>query len=116
MTNVDDVEEILLQLIHLEEERFVAGFHQNVEKQRKKVWNDKHIKRNHFEFTVRVLMYDSKLFKHLGKMKKKLLGPYVIKENTDRGAVRLDKLDRTEVKGIINGYQLKPCFDNCDYI
>ena len=37
MTDVDAVEERLLQLTHLEEEHFVAGFHQNVEKQRKKV-------------------------------------------------------------------------------
>ena len=30
MTNVDVMEERLLQLIHLEEEHFVAGFHQNI--------------------------------------------------------------------------------------
>ena len=29
MTNVNVVEESLLQLIHLEEERFIVGFHQN---------------------------------------------------------------------------------------
>ena len=44
MTDVDVVEERLLQLIHLEEERFIAGFHQNVGKQRKKAWHDRHIK------------------------------------------------------------------------
>ena len=49
MIDVDVVEERLLQLIHLGEERFIAGFHQNVEKQRKKVWNDRHIKRKNFE-------------------------------------------------------------------
>ena len=32
MIDVDVVEEILLQLIHFEEECFIAGFHQNVEK------------------------------------------------------------------------------------
>ena len=31
MTDVDAVEERLLQLIHLEEEHFITGFHQNVE-------------------------------------------------------------------------------------
>ena len=69
MTDVDAVEDRLLQLIHLEEEHFVAGFHQNVEKQRKKVWHDRHIKRNHFEFGALVLMYDSKFFKHPRKLK-----------------------------------------------
>ena len=34
MENVDVVEERFLQLIHLEKERFVAGFHQNIENQR----------------------------------------------------------------------------------
>ena len=37
MIDVDVVEERLLQLIHLEEERFIAGFHQNVEKESQKV-------------------------------------------------------------------------------
>ena len=41
MADVDDVEDRLLQLVQLEEERFVVGFIQNVEKQRHKVWHDK---------------------------------------------------------------------------
>ena len=57
-------------------------------------------------------MYDNKLFKHLGKIKTHWLGPYVIKEITDGGVVNLEKLDRTELKGLINGIQLKPYFDN----
>ena len=40
ITYVDVVEERLLQIVHMEEERFVAGFHQKVEKQRKKLWHD----------------------------------------------------------------------------
>ena len=48
MTDVGAVEEILLQLIHLEEECFIAGFHKNVEKQRQKVWHDKHVKNKKF--------------------------------------------------------------------
>ena len=64
MEDVDALEDRLLQLIHLEEERFVAGFHQNIENQRQKVWHDRHIKNKHFEVGGRVLMYDSKFFKH----------------------------------------------------
>ena len=33
MTNTGVVEESLAQLIQMEEERFITGFHQNVEKQ-----------------------------------------------------------------------------------
>ena len=91
MIDVDVVEERLLQLIHLEEERFVAVFHQNVEKQRKKVWHDRHIKRNHFEVGGLVIMYDNKIFKHPGKLKTHWLGPYVIKEIIDGGEVKLEK-------------------------
>ena len=66
MTDVDAVEEILLQLIHLEEENFNAGFHQNVEKQRQKAWHDRHIKNKQFIVGVLVLMYENKVFKHQG--------------------------------------------------
>ena len=114
MIDVDDVEEILLQLIHLEEERFIAGFHQNIEKQRKNVWHDRHIKHKHFEVGGHVLMYDSKFFKHLGKLKTHWLGPYVVKEITEGGAMKLEKLDGTKFRGIINGIRLKPYFDNCE--
>ena len=34
ITDVDVVKELLFQIVHVEEERFVVGFHQNVEKQR----------------------------------------------------------------------------------
>ena len=68
MTNFIDVEEILSQLLQLEEECFVAGFHQSVEKQRKKAWHDQHIKRKQFEVRGLVLMYDKKFLKHPGKL------------------------------------------------
>ena len=43
MTDTGVVEERLAQLIQMEEERFIVGFHQNVEKQRQKYWHDLHI-------------------------------------------------------------------------
>ena len=48
-------------------------------------------------------MYDSEIFKHPGKLKSHWLGPYVVKEITEGGAVNLEKLDGTKVKGLING-------------
>jgi hypothetical protein len=38
------VEERLSQLVQLEEDRFVVGFHQQVQKAREKAWHDKDIK------------------------------------------------------------------------
>ena len=73
MTDIDAIEKILLQLIHLEEEHFFAGFHQNVGNKRKKVWHDRHIKRKRFEVGGLVLMYDSKFFKDGRKVEKTLV-------------------------------------------
>ena len=61
-----------------------------------------------------VLMYNNKFFKNPGKLKTHWLGPYVVKEIIDGGEVKLEKIDGTEVRGLINGSQLKPYFDNCD--
>ena len=44
MPDVGAVKERLSQLLQLVEERFVVGYHQNVEKERQKVWHDFHIK------------------------------------------------------------------------
>ena len=113
MIDVDVVEERLLQLIHLEEERFIARFHQNVEKQRKKAWHDRHIKNKQFIVGGLVLMYDINFFKHPGNLRTHWLGPYVVKEIID-GAVKLEKIDGMKVRGLINGSRLKPFFDNCN--
>ena len=39
-------------------------------------------------------------------------GPYVVKEITEGGVGKLEKLDGIEVWGLINGSRLKPYFDN----
>ena len=61
-------------------------------------------------------MYDSKFSKHLRNMKTHWLGPYVVKEITNEGAIKLEKLDGTEVRALINGSRMKPCFDKCDKV
>jgi hypothetical protein len=54
------VEERLSLLLQLEEDRFVAGFHQKVQKAREKAWHDRHIKHKKFQVGDLVLLYDSK--------------------------------------------------------
>ena len=66
--------------------------------------------------SILTMMYDSKFFKHTRNMKKNWLGPYVVKEITDGGAMKLEKLDGTEVRGITNGSWMKTYFDNYDSI
>lgn len=61
------LEERLAQLDELEEERFLVGFHQQVQKQREKAWYDRHIKLCTFKVNDLVLLYDSKFDKFPGK-------------------------------------------------
>ena len=44
LTNSDAVERRLSKIIELEEDHFVAGFHQQVQKEHEKAWHDRHIK------------------------------------------------------------------------
>ena len=97
MKDVDAMEDILLQPIHFEEECFVAGLYQNVEKQRKKVWHDRHIKNKNFSIGGIGLMYDSKIFKYSRNLQTNWLGPYVVNEITEAGAMKSEKLDGIEV-------------------
>lgn len=52
MTNLmeeDVAQKHLQELMEIEEDRFVVGFHQKVEKVRQKAWHDRHIKRKKFQ-------------------------------------------------------------------
>ena len=61
-------EEILVQLSQLEEDQFIACFHQQVEKDRQKAWHDHHVKEKHFHHIDTVLLYDNRFAKHLEKV------------------------------------------------
>ena len=116
MTDVGVVEERLSQLLQLEEEHFVADYHQNVEKERHKVWHDQHIKSNKLQVSGIVLLYDSKFLKHPGKIKTHWMGPYVVFQVTKGGVIQLEKLGGTPFKGLVNGSRLKPYLDSCDLV
>ena len=63
MTNNKALEERLAQLAELEEEIFLARFHQHVQKKRKKTWYDRHIKLHTLKENDMVLLYDNKFDK-----------------------------------------------------
>ena len=87
MAYVGVVEERLLQLVQLEEDHFVTGYHQSVEKERQKAWHDRHIKCKQFQVGGLVLLYDSKFFKHPGKLRTHWMGPHVVINITEGGAI-----------------------------
>jgi len=56
-----------VQLTELKEDRFLAGFHQQVQKELEKSLHDQHIKLHTFKINDLVLLYDNKFAKFLGK-------------------------------------------------
>jgi hypothetical protein len=75
----------LAKLVQLEEDRFVVGFHQQVQKEREKAWHDRHIKHKKFQVGDLVLIYDNKFMQHPWKFRMHWLGPYVIQHVTEIG-------------------------------
>ena len=78
MDDAEALEESIAQLIHLEEDRFIAGFNQRVAKDRQKAQHDRHIKHKQFVEGDLLLLYNSKFMKHLGKLQMHWLGPYLV--------------------------------------
>jgi hypothetical protein len=58
----------LAQLMELEEERIMEGFHQEVQKENNKECNDRHINKKKFKEGDMVLLYDNKYLQHPGKL------------------------------------------------
>ena len=67
MVDDETLNERLLHLVGLEEDRFIVGFHQQVLKEKQKAWHDRNIKYKAFKEGDLVLLYDSKLAKFPGK-------------------------------------------------
>ena len=61
----DIIEERPVQLVALEEDRFIAHFQQQVQKARDKAWHDRHIRQKTFVIGDLVLLYDSQFAKLL---------------------------------------------------
>ena len=107
MDDPDMMKERLAKILELEEDRFIAGFQQQVQKAREKAWHDRHIKKKQFQQGDLVLLYDSKFMKFLGKFKTHWKGPYIVQKVTDGGAVQLAKLNGEILPSMVNGSRLK---------
>jgi hypothetical protein len=102
----------LAQLIELEENRFITGFHQQIQKEREKAYHGEKIKRKAFKQGDLVLVYDSKFIKHPGKFRMHWLKPYEITYVTEGGDAQLKTLNGKWKEGLVNGSQLKLYYDN----
>lgn len=107
MVDRETLEERLAQIMELEEDYFLVGFHQQVQKEREKSWHDRHIMLHMFKVNDLVLLYDGKFMKLPGKFQMHWLGPYVIKEIMDGGIVQISKMNGEYFPGKVNKSRLK---------
>ena len=75
MADEETLNERLLNLVEFEEDRFVVGFHQQVQKDREKALHDRHIKSKAINAGDLVLLYDNKFAWFPGKFCMHQLGP-----------------------------------------
>jgi hypothetical protein len=98
--------------MELEEDRFIAGFHQQVQKEREKDYHDRHIRRKAFKQGDLVLLYDCKFMMHPGKFRKNCLGPFEVSYVTEGGFALLKTLNGEWKEGLVNGSWMKLYYDN----
>jgi hypothetical protein len=103
MTDDESIAARIEELMELEEARFLADFHQTMEKDRQKAWHDRHIKHKSFAQGDQVLLYDRQVSKHPGKLQMHWLGPFIVAEIHESGVVRLTQLDGILHPGWVNG-------------
>jgi len=80
MIEGESIMQILTELQEFEETRFIVEFHQSVEKARQNSWHDRNINTKVFTQGDKVILYDSRYQKHLGKLRMHWLGPFMIVE------------------------------------
>ncbi|KAI4344991.1 hypothetical protein L6164_012161 [Bauhinia variegata] len=95
----------LLQLNALDEFRREAYENSRIYKERTKTWHDKKISQKNFYLGQQVLLFNSRLKLHPGKLKSRWSGPYTVTNVTPFRAIEL-KCNTHNFK--VNGHRLKP--------
>ncbi|CAL9025924.1 unnamed protein product [Prunus brigantina] len=99
-----------LQLNELEELQHEAYENAKLYKEKTKQYHDKKILRKTFERGQKVLLFNSRLKLFPGKLRSRWIGPFVITNVFDHGAVEIQNIkDGSTFK--VNGHRLKPYFD-----
>ncbi|CAL9025932.1 unnamed protein product [Prunus brigantina] len=99
-----------LQLNELEELRHEAYENAKLYKEKTKQYHDKKILRKTFEKGQKVLLFNSRLKLFPGKLRSRWIGPFVITNVFDHGAVEIQNIkDGSTFK--VNGHRLKSYFD-----
>ena len=109
--NLDQAgEERLLHLSELEELRMEAYDLAKDYKIRTKKFHDSKIVRKEFQVGQKVLLYNSRLHVHPGKLKTRWSGPFIVTKVSSHGAIEIQNPeDLSTFK--VNGHRLKPYFE-----
>ena len=79
-------------------------------KLRTKLYHDRKIVTKHFTIGQKVLLYQTRLHLHPGKLRTRWTGPFTVTQVYDHGAIELlNPEDNTHFK--VNGHRLKPFFE-----
>lgn len=102
-----------LQLVELEELRGDAYENAKLSKAKIKALHDKHVMSRSYAVGDKVLLYNSRLNSFQGKLKSRWTGPFVIHSIGNSGTFEIFYLSLAEpVVFKVNGYRLKPYYDN----
>ncbi len=77
-----------------------------IQNQRSK-WQDKYIKKKHFQPRDWALLFDSKYKILKGKLATRWLGPYEVETVFDNGSIKIKTIDDSQQSFIVNGHKLK---------
>ncbi|KAI4313281.1 hypothetical protein L6164_026272 [Bauhinia variegata] len=95
----------MLQLNALDEFRREAYENARIYKEKVKIWHGRKITRKELYLGQKVLLFNSRLKLHPGKLKSRWYGPYTITSITPYGAITIKNDDQTFK---VNGHRLKP--------
>jgi hypothetical protein len=107
MKDVDAIVEWVVELLELEEARFLPYFNK-IGKPRQKSLHDRHIKNKTFSQGDQALLYDSKYLKCPRKLHMHWLEPFIVGEVRELGVVRLVKIYGVLQLGWVNDSHWKP--------
>ncbi|KAI3669358.1 hypothetical protein L6452_40591 [Arctium lappa] len=99
-----------LQIQELEEIRNDAYENAQIYKEKTKAFHDNRISRKKFTKGQKVLLYHSRLKLFPGKLRSRWLGPFVVTNVFDHGAVEIQSLSTGQVFKV-NGHRLKPFYE-----
>ena len=100
------------QLMQLEEDRTISAYIAEVIQRRRQAWVNRNIQFKIFHVRDWVLIYNSRLGPHPGKLKLRYIGPFQIIEDLGQGTFRVKDIYGNEVPQPVNGFRLKKFYGN----